>query len=144
MPLKLSNDEMPTLNLTAMIDVLFLLIIFFVVGTRFVEEERSIEIKVPQVTGGGALSDAPAKKLVNVYQDGQITLDGKVVTMEELTERLAFARRQYKGLGVTVRGDGSGKFQTIASVLNACKQAGVSELSISVLLAGTDQGHARR
>ena len=84
MPLKTSNDELPILNLTSMIDVLFLLIIFFVVGTKFVEEERHIDLKVPQVTTG-ALTAAPQKKVVNVYQDGQITLDQKPVTLDELT-----------------------------------------------------------
>ena len=49
MPLKLQHDEMPTMNLTSMIDVLFLLIIFFMVATKFDEMERNIEIDVPQV-----------------------------------------------------------------------------------------------
>ena len=137
-------EEMPTLNLTSMIDVLFLLIIFFMVGTKFVESERQIELKVPQVKPGGALTAAPEKKVVNVYHDGQITLDRKDVTLEELTARLAAARGQYKALGVMVRGDGAATFQRIASVLNACKQAGVADLAISVEMAGTEKNHARR
>jgi len=137
-------EEMPTLNLTSMIDVLFLLIIFFMVGTKFVEPERQIELKVPQVKPGGALTAAPEKKVVNVYQDGQITLDRKNVTIEELTSRLTAARGQYKALGVMVRGDGAATFQRIASVLNACKQAGVADLAISVEMAGTEKTNARR
>ncbi len=137
-------EEMPTLNLTSMIDVLFLLIIFFMVGTKFVESERQIELKVPQVKPGGALTAAPEKKVVNVYHDGQITLDHKDVTLEELTTRLAAARGQYKALGVMVRGDGAATFQRIASVLNACKQAGVADLAISVEMAGTEKNHVRR
>src|SRR3954465_1877210 len=100
MPSRQSLEEMPALNLTSMIDVLFLLIIFFMVGTKFVESERQIELKVPQVKPGTALSAAPEKKLVNVSSDGQITLDRKPVTIDELTERLAAARNQYKSLGV--------------------------------------------
>ena len=80
-------DEIPTLNLTSMIDVLFLLIIFFMVGTKFVESDRQIELKLPQVKAGGALSAAPEKKVINVYQDGQITLDRKNVTLDELSVR---------------------------------------------------------
>ena len=45
---------------------------------------------------------------------------------------LAAARRQYRDLGVLVRGDASGTFQRVAEVLNACKQAGIAELAISV------------
>ena len=129
-------EEMPILNLTPMIDVLFLLIIFFVVGTKFIESERQIPLKVPQVTDKGALTAAPEKKVVDVYRDGQIMLDRHTVTLEQLTERLSAGRAQYRALGVLVRGDGGVEFQQVASVLNACKQAGIAELGISVTLAG--------
>ena len=48
MPLKIQqHDDMPALNLTSMIDVLFLLIIFFMVATKFDEMERNIQVAVP-------------------------------------------------------------------------------------------------
>jgi biopolymer transport protein ExbD len=43
-----------------------------------------------------------------------------------------------------VRGDGTATFQRVASVLNACKQAGIGDLSIAVQMAATDSDHARR
>lgn len=135
MPLKTHIDEQPTLNLTSMIDVVFLLIIFFMVGTRFAEMERKIGLQVPQVSTAGALTAAPEKRIINVYRDGQITLDRVPVSLEELTARLAAARSQYQDLGVLVRGDGTGPFQQVAEVLSACKQAGISDLGISVRLA---------
>lgn len=144
MPIKSQMEEMPVLNLTSMIDVLFLLIIFFVVGTRFNDAEREIELQVPEVGSAGALTDAPQKRIVNVYRDGAITLDQETVTLEQLTDRLAAARGQYKRLGVMVRGDGNGQFQLVASVLNACKQAGISELGISVRVANTEPNRALR
>src|SRR6476660_5860989 len=100
MPLKTSNDDLPVLNLTSMIDVLFLLIIFFMVGTKFIESERQIDLKLPQVKSGAALSAAPEKKIINVYADGTIVLDRKPVTLDELTSRLSAARAGYKALGV--------------------------------------------
>jgi biopolymer transport protein ExbD len=114
------------------------------VGTKFIESERQIELKLPQVKPGVALSAAPEKKIVNVYQDGQITLDRKQVSLDELTQRLAAAHAQYRALGVLVRGDGAAAFQRIADVLAACKQAGVADLAISVEMAGADKKHARR
>ena len=146
MPLKPQFDEeIPTLNLTPMIDVLMLLIIFFMVGTKFIESEKAMELQIPTVSDqANALSQKPAKKVVNVYQDGTLSLDGKPVSLEQLTKRLSAARSQYKGLGVLVRGDSEANFQRVASVLNACKQAGVSDLGISVRLAQSDAKHARR
>jgi biopolymer transport protein ExbD len=144
MPLKNQAEELPVLNLTSMIDVLFLLIIFFMVGTKFIESERQIELKLPQVGPGAALSVAPEKKIVNVYRDGQITLDRDSVTLEELTRRLTAARANYKGLGVQVRGDGNVEFERVAKVLTACKQAGIAELAISVEVAAAKKDNARR
>jgi len=135
MPLKTHEDEQPVLNVTSMIDVVFLLLIFFMVSTKFTELERKIGLQVPQITDRGALTGAPEKRVVNIYRDGQITLDRQSVSLQELTGRLSAARGQYADLGVLVRGDGEGQFQRVAEVLNACKQAGVADLAISVRLA---------
>ena len=132
MPLKTHLDEQPTLNLTPMIDVVFLLIIFFMVGTKFTELERKIGLQVPEVAEHGALTAAPEKRVVNVYRDGAITLDREPVTLDELKSRLASARGQYEDLGVLIRGDGEGPYQNVAEVFNACKQAGINQLAISV------------
>ena len=134
MPLKTHLDEQPTLNLTPMIDIVFLLIIFFMLGTKFTELERKIALRVPEVTAGGALTAAPQRRIVNVYRDGTIWLDQQPVTLDQLIEQLAAARSQYEDLGVLIRGDAKGEFQAVAAALNACKQAGIRELGISVRL----------
>ena len=118
-----------------MVDVLFCLILFFMAASKFTELERKIGLQVPEVSDRGALTAAPEKKTINIYRDGVIEMDRQVVpNLRTLTEQLADARRQYADIGVLVRGDGEGKFQRVAEVLNACKQAGISELGISVKL----------
>lgn len=139
MPLKINREEQPTLNLTPMIDVVFLLIIFFMVGTRFIVPERKIGLKVPEVSEAAALTPAPQKKVVNVYQDGSVSLDQDEVTLKELTNKLSNARSQYQDLGVLIRGDAASSFQHVAEVLNACKQAGIAELGISVRVAARER-----
>ncbi|MFN9913481.1 MAG: ExbD/TolR family protein, partial [Pirellulaceae bacterium] len=57
MPLKLHQEETPTINLTSMIDVVFLLLIFFMVGTRFRDSESNIAIDLPRVSPTGAATD---------------------------------------------------------------------------------------
>jgi len=135
MPLKTHQDDMPALNLTPMIDILFLLIIFFMVGTKFAEWESKLTLKVPQVKEVGALAPAPEKRVVNVYRDGRISLDQEFVTMDQLPGRLHAVREQYSGLGVVVRGDADGAFQNVASVLSACREAGITDMGVSVRLA---------
>ena len=137
MPLKTHQDEQPSLNMTPMIDIVFLLIIFFMVGTKFTELERKIGLKVPNVSNSGALTAAPEKKVINVHRDGVITYRGQTVSLEDLIQLLSTAREQYQDLGVLVRGDADGPFQNVATVLNACRIAGVSEMGISVRLDKT-------
>ena len=134
MPLKTTIEEPPAMNMIPMIDIMFNLIIFFLVGTQFASMERNIALKVPEVVDRGALTEAPRRRVVNVYRDGRITLDEKPVDLESLSQRLATVRTQYNDLGVIVRGDGQGQFQRVAEVLTACKQAGIQELGISVRL----------
>ena len=135
MPLKTTPDEPLTLNLTSMIDVLFLLIIFFMAGTQFTELERNIALQVPQVSDAKNLPAAPQRHVISIYRDGQVTLDKELVTLQQLSQRLAERRQVNPRLNVIVRGDGEGTFQNVASVLAACRQAGVSDLGVSVRLS---------
>jgi biopolymer transport protein ExbD len=141
MPLKTHLDEQPSVNLTPMIDIVFLLIIFFMVGTKFVELERKIAVQVPAVQDAPTLTAAPEKRIINVHRDGEIALDGRSVTLEQRRVELVAARQEYAELGVVVRGDAEGAFQNVAAVLNACRLAGIAEMGISVRMAGSPGAH---
>lgn len=134
MSLKAHQDELPAINLTPMIDIVFNLIIFFMVGTRFIGAETKLPVQVPEVADAGRLAPAQEKYVVNVYRDGQISLDDKFLTAVQLRQELEAARARNAALSVIVRGDGEGAFQHVATVLNACRQAGVSDMGISVRL----------
>ncbi len=135
MPLKVQRDEPPQLNLTPMIDVLFLLIIFFMVATTFGDLERNMELRVPEVAEAGEAAQ-PAKPLViNVFADGTLDLDTQPVTLDELTARLVEARERVGQPTVVIRGDAECAFQNVASALAACKSAKISELGITVRIA---------
>lgn len=135
MPLKVQHDEQPQLNLTPMIDVLFLLIIFFMVATTFGDLERNMELQVPEVAEAGD-SVRPAKPLViNVFADGTYDLDAQPATLEELKSRLIEARERTGSPTVVIRGDAACPFQNVASALAACKAANISELGITVRVA---------
>ena len=133
MPLKTFQDEQPATNMTPMIDVIFQLIIFFMVGTSFTQAEHRIDLKIPAISDAARPATAPPdKKVVSVYQDGKVYLDDRAVTLEQLTSTLAAARSQYKSVGVTLRGDAGLSLQRTAEVLQAIRRAGVSEMGIAV------------
>ncbi len=135
MPLKVQTEELASINLTPLIDIVFLLIIFFMVSSKFTElsdQERDISLNLPQVTDAKALTAAPSDRVISVFADGSIELDRKPVTLEELESELAYARNQYPKLGVVIRGDGNSLYQNVATVMATCRKADIAELNIRV------------
>lgn len=134
MPLKTSKDEQATLNLTPMIDIVFLLIIFFMVGTRFTEleeAEQQMPLEVPNISRAGALTNAPSKRVINVYHDS-IHLDSKPVSLAQLESDLVEAKSEYPKVGVVVRGESKIVYQRIAEVLGTVHSAGIKDMRIAV------------
>jgi biopolymer transport protein ExbD len=133
MPLKTSiSEELPSVNLTSMIDVVFLLIIFFMVGTKFTDLDRQISVKLP---GAGALQPMvapPNRRQINVTKDGSIYFEKQPLTPEQLTERLRAIRAEYPGVGVVVNGDRDATHGRMALVLGAVQRAEIKDLSIGV------------
>jgi len=135
MPLKVLHDDQTSINLTPMIDIVFLLIIFFMVGTKFSElneQEKDISLTVPKVSDAKAMTAPPSHRIINVHADGRIELDRQQVTLALLEQELTRARQQYPKLGVVVRGDANSPYQNIATVLATCRKADISDLNIRV------------
>ena len=131
MPLKTHLDEQPTLNLTPMIDIVLLLIIFFMVGTKFSDAERQFEINLPTVSDAMPLTTLPDELVVSVSEKGELTLDSQPVTLAELQQELTTAAERYADQAVIIRGDAQGSYQNVMDVLAACHRAGLHNLSLA-------------
>jgi biopolymer transport protein ExbD len=141
MPLKTSNnEELPGINLTSMIDVLFLLIIFFMVGTRFTESEQQISLKLPKSTSPESMMDRPGAKVVNLYSDGSIEFEGRRLTGEQLTASLVPMVRNYPDLQVRFRPDTGVPVGQASQVMEAISRSGVQDIrwaTTSAVMPGT-------
>jgi biopolymer transport protein ExbD len=135
-PIKTLPQEEPQLNLTPMIDVILTLIIFFMVATKFSEEERAVDLKLPTAAQSGAPSAAAGTpRVVNVQADGSILLGNTPIALEELTKQLTSARQQSPKIQVLVRGDRQTPHGRMADVYGAVRQAGIPDLGIAVKIA---------
>jgi biopolymer transport protein ExbD len=121
-------DEEP--NLTPMIDVVFLLLIFFMVTTTFLDPERAIDIELPRAESGAEAQQQQDELIVNVEEDGSFVLDGIVLSFDQLLERLKGAAQHNAETPVTIRGHRHAQHQAIVQVMDACGVAGLSNLAV--------------
>lgn len=134
MPLKSDSLEEPVLNLTPMIDVVFNLIIFFMVGTRFADMERQFDINLPQVSDAQPLTSPPDEIVVNVFGNGRIVVGEETLTLQQLRARLEEAHARYADQAVMIRGDGQGVYQHVMDVLSTCHAARITNFSLATQL----------
>jgi biopolymer transport protein ExbD len=140
-PLKTQHDDQVHLNLTPMIDVLFTLILFFMVAAKFSEIDHELEVDLPLVAEAGTTTvEKKSPRMILVQADGQVRLDGQVIATDELTLQLKSAAGTDSELQVVIQGDKDCPFQHIAATMAACREAGVAELGISVQTASTALG----
>lgn len=131
MTIRRQRNEEATINLTPMIDVVFLLVIFFMVGSKFSEAESRIKVDVPMAGQLRAIAREPDERVVAVLADGTLSLDDEPVTLAQLTERLRTEHQNYPGLRVAVRGEATGSLQQTVEVLHAVRISGVEQIGIS-------------
>lgn len=131
MPIRRQPAEEIAINLTPMIDVVFLLVIFFMVGSKFNESESRIQVNVPGVAEMRSMARVPDERVVEIAPDGSITLDGSFVTQEQLVSTLKTQHAAYPALKVAVRGDGGSSFQGVVDVMQAIRASGVDQIGIA-------------
>lgn len=131
MPLRTDSLDEPQLNLTPMIDIVFLLIIFFMVGTRFSEIEQQYDVELPTAAPIEAQSSRPDAIVLNVTRSGEVAIGGNELTLDELRTRLEAARKAYAEQAVLIRGDGEGIYQAVIDVMNVCHQAQIHRFSLA-------------
>jgi biopolymer transport protein ExbD len=142
MPLKTMRDEQPSINLAPMIDIVFLLIIFFMVGSQFTQwsgEERDLNVHVPQVAPTPANAADQRKRVINVLNTGEIRLDDQTVELGQLESLLRDARAQNPKTGVVIRGDSNSAYQAVADVIAACRRAEIQDLNLAVRVAQAER-----
>jgi biopolymer transport protein ExbD len=122
-------------NMTPMIDIVFLLIIFFIVSSHLARQEIQLELALPLATSGQSPEDDSTRRLVvNVMPDGQIQLAGTPLSSEELPRKIAFESERSGGqIEVRIRSDRNVPYHFVEPIMVACARAGVWKVSFVVV-----------
>ncbi|EMB16846.1 MULTISPECIES: ExbD/TolR family protein [Rhodopirellula] len=121
-----------TLSLTPLIDVVFLLLIFFLVTSEFEDEERQLDIVLPSATSAVPMTSKPREVVVDINADGTVFLRGKATPLKELELLLQKAvASNPTNQTVVIRADQNASFQPVVNVMDVCNRTGVSDYSVS-------------
>ncbi|MGE3165970.1 MAG: ExbD/TolR family protein [Planctomycetota bacterium] len=123
MVIRLRDEEAFSLELTPMIDVVFLLIVFFLLATTFQQLERELDVAVPKSRSGTEGSSEPDPVVVNVLPDAAIIVGGNRVDPEQLYALLARRVEQEPGTKALIRAHGQLAFERVVEVADACRRA---------------------
>ncbi len=121
------TDRGVTLEMTPLIDMVFLLLVFFLVATTFHQTEREMQVALPQASFSGPISTALREIIINVDKEGEIIVSGRSIDVSELRSLVEQAVAVNPQQKVTVRGDRRTAYANIVRVLDICKGAGIEE-----------------
>jgi len=123
------SSALSSLNITPLIDVVFLLLIFFLVATRFAEEERELAVQLPDASEAKPLTAKPRELFINIDRGGKYFVSGNTYTLEELHPILEAAYFNNPGrASVVIRADRRCQYQFVIAAKNACLKAKIRDV----------------
>jgi len=124
--------ERAGLQLAPMIDIVFLLLIFFIVTYNYAHFETTLEVQVPVAQEGQEPSPRSVGEIIlNVRTDGAIILEGQIISDPDLLARLQRIKNVYGDVAIILRGDESTNFKNIVRVLDICARAQIFNVSFA-------------
>ncbi|GAB6164167.1 biopolymer transporter ExbD [Thermostilla marina] len=130
-----------SLTMTPLIDVVFLLLIFFLVATKFAEEERELPVNLPDASEAQPLIAKPRELFVNIDEHGRYFVSGKVLSLAELETVFREAWASNPGnTSVILRADERCRLQAVVAAINACKKANIDDYRLAAQKPTSTEG----
>ena len=123
----------PEFSMAPVIDIVFQMLIFFMVATTYNRQEKDLSIELPFAQTSQEPSNAPEEIVIDVARDGHVSIAGRAVERDSLVSALVESAHQRAEIPVTVRGDRLVHHEDVVAVLDACGLAGLSNVSVGTL-----------
>ncbi|MBM4082768.1 MAG: biopolymer transporter ExbD, partial [Planctomycetes bacterium] len=118
-----------------MIDCVFQLLIFFMIATQFSQLEVDKTVTLPEASASKADQRSPGTTLVNVRQDGQVTVDNVAYAFDQLGPVMAEIAEKNPDQAVVIRADEMAYHQYFLGVMQACAQAKLWNVRVAARMA---------
>ena len=117
----------PQLMLSPMIDMIFLLLVFFIVSTMYMSEIKTIPIRLPVAQN----SETVRKSNFAVKKDGALYLEDNKIEMKQLVANAAAESKRDAAFSVIIRADGEANYKTVIKLMDELKGAGVTRFGLA-------------
>jgi len=124
------------INLMPLIDMVFLLLIFFLVATSFAQEERDQRVKLPITSSPKPLSAPPRQVIINILADGTTKVGGQIFAPDKLSGLLSRVARNEPDRMILIRADERSLHKYFAGVASLCRRCGINEVKVGYILQG--------
>jgi biopolymer transport protein ExbD len=121
----------PGIQLAPLVDVLMLLLIFFLLTWSAARNENELDVKVPKASAAKEKMAPPGDVVVNVKTDGSVIVNRRTMTGSELSKLLQDLVKLYPEQAVVIRGDETGAYKNVVNVLNICSESGITNVAFA-------------
>ncbi|MGI8891599.1 MAG: ExbD/TolR family protein [Chthoniobacterales bacterium] len=121
----------PGIQLAPLVDVLLLLLIFFLLTWNAARDENELDVKVPKATTATQNTAPVGDVIVNVKADGNVVVNRRTLSRPDLTKLLKGLVALNPNQAIVIRGDETGAYKHIVSVLDICSEAGVTNVAFA-------------
>ena len=129
--MKNKRSRAPAVQMASLMDIVFLLLCFFVTSSVFSQWETEVSITLPTAKSATIPGRMPGEIILNLNADGQVSVNGQAITLEDITSRLARIAENFPGQPVVIRADKSCSYEKLMSLIDACRTANVWNFSLA-------------
>ena len=127
--IKNRGRKAPDIMLSPMIDMMFLLLIFFIVSAMYMSELKTIPVKLP--VASETIIQSTVKFTVTIKDDGAYWLGDKVIGKSELVNRAREEQKKDDKFSVVIRADENVQYGAVIGLLDSFKKAGISRVGLA-------------
>ncbi len=125
------TGRVPQVGMASLMDVIFLLLCFFVTSSVFSQWETEISIALPTAKSATVPGRMPGEIILNLNEKGEVSVNGQKLTLPEVTERLTRIAKLYPGQPVVIRADRTASYEKLVNLVDACRTADVWNFSLA-------------
>ena len=123
------GGKAPEPMLSPMIDMIFLLLVFFIVSTMYMTEIKSVPIRLPVAQNSETVSKS--NFTVTLKKDGTHYLDEQKITLEALVQNASLSSKQDENFAVILRAEATVEYQKVIKLMDALKGGGVTRFGLA-------------